>query len=337
MNIYGRQYSREELLRHCNTDSLYTARRIELADGRGRGSRMVEVKTAGGLRALLAEDKCLDIVALEYKGVNLGFLSKNGIVNTPVSNPEVNSFVKYWPGGFLSTCGLRNTGPSCEIDGEFFPLHGHIGLTPAESVNTMNVCIDGEDTLIITGNMRESALFGHCLEMERRIVIPAGGECVTVYDTVHNLSPHPEPVLMLYHINFGFPFLSEGLVLDFPEGKVRGRTGFAEQRISEHKKTTAPIDGEPEVVFFHTPSERSVKVVLKNERLGLQAQVRYDSERLPVLAQWKSMRAGDYALGIEPGTSFIRGRKEELENGYDIALPAFGQMQFGFTVELSEI
>jgi hypothetical protein len=333
MKISGKEYSREELLRRNNPDALFGARRVELADGHGKGLRLIEVKTAAGLSASFAEDKCLDIIDLSYNGVNLAFLSKNGLVTAPLANPNADSFLKYWQGGFMSTCGLRNSGPSCRIDKEFFPFHGHVGQMPASRVN---VKVD-EEKIKIKGRIRESSLFGHCLEMERKITIPSDGASIKVKDTIYNLTPEPETILFLYHINFGFPFLSEDLVLKFPEAEVSGRTDLAQERIADHAKITPPIDGEPEVVYFHKPKEKDVEVSLTNKALGIKAAVSYDSENLPVLAQWKCMHSGDYALGIEPGTSHIRGRKEELENGYDVKVPGFGKLKLGFTVTFETV
>ena len=316
----------KEILKHCNPAAIFGARRVELTEGRGRGHRLVEVKTAAGLVATFSESKCLDIIDLSYKGVNLGFLSKNGLVAK--NEPEADSFVKYWQGGFMATCGLRNTGGSCEVNGEFFPTHGSIGLTPAE-----NIGVDvNEHEITITGTMRETALFGHCLEMRRKIIIPSSGAEISIKDTIKNLTPEEEAVFLLYHINFGFPFLSETLKLHLPDGEVRGRTTLAQEKIADHKKITAPIDNEPELVYFHSPSEKDVNVVLEN--CGFRVNINYDNTQLPVLAQWKCMKSGDYALGIEPGTSLIRGRKEELENGYDIKIPAFGKLEFGVNIKL---
>jgi len=332
MEILGRKYTQEEIFRRCNPDVIYGARKIELSDGRGRGQRLIEVKTSAGLRASFSQDRCLDILDLEYKGVNLGFLSKNGIISTALTNPETDSFTKYWSGGFLATCGLRNTGPSCNIDGEFFPVHGCIGITPAENVT---VFVD-ENKMIITGKIRETALFGACLEMERKITIPSSGAKITISDTIKNLTPETETVFLLYHINFGFPFLSEELAIEFPEGEVRGRTELAQENIDSRIKITPPIDGEPELVFFYQPKEQDAEVKLVNKGLGIKAVINYDSSRLPVLSQWKCMRSGDYALGIEPGTSFIRGREEELKNGYDIRLPGFASLEYGFAITLDK-
>jgi len=321
--------NREDLLRRCNPASIYGARRVIIAEGRGKGQRLIEVKTAAGLRASFFEDKCLDIFDLEYKGVNLAFLSKNGL--TAVSHTEKDSFSKYWPGGFLSTCGLRNAGPPCTVNGEFFPLHGHIGLTPAEQISVRT----DESNITITGITKETALFGHSLEMERTIIIPVDGAKITVKDQVRNLAPEDEHIIFLYHINFGFPFLDEKLVVKFPEGEVKGRTPEAQAVIDSHASFTAPKDGEPECVFFHYPKEEHPQVKLTNPELGISAGIQYDRKQFPILIEWKSMKSGDYALGIEPSTSTIKGRAGELENGYNIKVPGFGSLEYGFTLTLA--
>jgi hypothetical protein len=90
-------------------------------------------------------------------------------------------------------------------------------------------------------------------------------------------------------------------------------------------------------VFFHLPKEKDAHVTLSNPNMGIKATVSYDSSRLPVLSQWKCMKSGDYALGIEPGTSFLRGRKEELENGYDIRVSGFGQLEYMVTLTVEDL
>ena len=333
MKIMDSNYTKNELLRRCNPDALYGVRRVEIADGRGRGQRLIDVKTSGGLRASFMEDRCLDVLDFEYKGVNLAFLSKNGLVPSSSIDVETDSFAKYWQGGFLLTCGLRNVGPPCTYEGEFFPLHGRVGFMPAEDVSVA-VC---EEEIVIAGKVRETSLFGHNLELSRKISIPSDGSKIIVHDKVSNLAPEAETIFLLYHINFGFPFLSEDLNLEFPPGEVKGRTVAAQEKIDTHTIITPPIDGEPEFVFFHMADERDARAELTNKPLGIKATVKYDSSCLPILAQWKCMKSGDYALGIEPGTSFIRGRKDELEDGYDLSVPGFGSLEFGFEVSLEDI
>jgi len=332
MKINDKSYTRKEIQLRANPATLYGTRRVELTHGRGRGHRLIEVKTAGGLRATLSEDKCLDIIDLEYRGVNLAFMSKNGIVNHPIANPDNPSFVKYWQGGFLATCGLRNAGNPCEQNGEYFPLHGHIGMTPAENINIT----EDDENIIITGKIRETSLFGHQLELVRTITIPVDGAKITVRDAVHNLAPEAETILLLYHINFGFPFLSEDLKAIYPKGEVRGRTDYAHSKLDEHTIITAPIESAQETVFFHDPADKDVRVVLENKPIGIKAELSWNRDELPILSQWRCMRAGDYALGIEPTTSYIRGRKEEMEHGYNLQIAPFGKLEFGFVLDLKE-
>jgi len=330
MSIFGKQISSEDLLRRCNPSALYGARRVTVADGKGKGQGLIEIKTTAGLRVTLLEDKGLDILDVEYKGVNLGFLSKNGLTNQ--NHTEADSFLRYWQGGFLGTCGLRNVGEPCTVDGEFFPFHGRIGLAAADFVK-----IDvNEKRIAITGTMRESALFGYCLEMERTIEIPSDGANISVKDVVKNLTPEAQPIFLLYHINFGFPFLSEDLTVKFPEGEIKGRTPEAQAALERHNMFTTPEDGIKEHVYFHLPKHDKPVVTLSNKQLGVTAEVIYDKKQLPILAEWHCMRSGDYALGIEPTSSFIRGRGQELANGYDVAVPGFGTLEFGFDLKVTE-
>ena len=333
MKILGQEIPQSDLLRHSNPTALYGAKRVTVAEGRAKGQGLIQVKTADGLRLTILEDKGLDILDVEYRGVNLGFLSKNGLTNQNHTEMPGDSFVRYWQGGFLGTCGLRNVGGPCTVDDEPFPLHGRIGLAAAE-----NTGVDVNDThIVITGLLRETALFGPALEMHRTIEIPVDGAKIKVRDVVKNLTPEPQPIFLLYHINFGYPFLSEHLKSQFPAGEVKGRTPEAQKLLAEHAVFTKPVDGANENVFFHMPIAEKPVVKLMNRQLGLAVDISYDKSQLPVLAQWRCLKSGDYALGIEPSTSYIGGREQELANGYDTYMPAFGQMEFGFGVKIATL
>ena len=335
MRINDTEYSRQDLLRRSsNPAALYGARRLTVHDGHADGLRVIEVWTADGLRLLLSEDRCLDIVEASYRGHNIGFLSKNGLTSNAYANASADAFSGYWSGGLLATCGLRNTGGSVTSEGEYFAMHGRIGITPAQNVGAQ---VDEDAGVIrITGNMRETALFGPCLELRRTVEIALSGARIAVRDRIFNHTAQNEPLFLLYHINFGFPFLDEGIKLQFPQGEVRGRTPEAAAAIGSHLEITSPVDGIGEQVFFHLPEEKEACVCLTNEKLGICTRVLFDAEKLPVLTQWKSMGSGDYALGIEPGTSFLRGRSIELADGYSCHVPAFESADFGVELLFEE-
>ncbi|MDD2440896.1 MAG: aldose 1-epimerase family protein [Eubacteriales bacterium] len=320
-----------------STDQLYSVRRLQLSEGGGDQMRLIDVKTAGGLQALFLESRALDLYELRYKGVNIGFASKNGLLSGRVM-PGCDAFASSWPGGMLATCGLRNTGPACEHDGEVHPVHGQIGAMPAEQVG---IQLDPEaGTLTLTGQMRESALFGHNLVLKRKLTLPLFGASIHWEDTVQNEAAEPEPLFLLYHFNFGHPFLGPELQMQFAPGEVIPRTEAAAGGLAEHDLISEPVDGCPEQVFFHLPlpgskPEENVRLVRPDLRMA--ASLTWQRSELPWLVQWKSMKTGDYALGIEPSTSRIRGREQELLAGYDQIIKPYDTWQFHLRLEMESL
>ncbi len=320
-----------------SSDQLYSVRRLQLSEGGGDQMRLIEVQTAGGLQALFLESRALDLYELRFKGVNIGFGSKNGLLSGRVV-PGCDTFAASWPGGMLATCGLRNTGPDCEYNNTYHPIHGQIGAMPAEQVS---VQLDPEQgTVTLSGQMRESALFGHNLLLKRKLILPLFGSSIRWEDTVQNEAAEPEPLFLLYHFNFGYPFLSPELQLQFAPGEVIPRTDEAARGLAEHDQISEPVDGCPEQVFFHQPlpgskPEETVRLVRPDLRMA--ASLTWLRSELPWLVQWKSMKSGDYALGIEPSTSRIRGREQEMLAGYDQIIKPYDQWQFHLQLAMESL
>lgn len=293
-----------------NSQQLFSVRCIELTEGKAKGVAVIEVNTADGLQVDILPDTGLDIGQVRYKGVNMSFISKNGYDNPSRILPYETEFVTTFPGGMLYTCGLRSTGPANRDNGEWYPLHGRYHSLAAEQVCTEVV----EDEIIIKGTLRETALFGHVLELKRTIRILAFGSRITVEDSISNLTPKDEEIMLLYHCNFGYPMLSEKAKLILPEQrKTTPRTKFAKTGLGSECTFVEPIDGEEERVFFH--ENMDCVATLQNSELGMSATLTWSGDTLPILAQWRSMATGDYVLGLEPTNSYIMGRSAERENG----------------------
>jgi len=292
----------------------------------------VEAVTAGGLQADIMADTGLDIGLVRYKGNNVSFLSKNGYDSRASFSAAGHEFLYTFPGGLLYTCGLRSTGaPSIDGD-EYHPMHGRIHGQPATNLVT---CIK-EDNLIIEGVLKESALFGHALELRRRITLPVWGSKILIEDTIENLTPYPEELAVLYHFNFGYPLLSENTKLILPEDRqTTPRTEYAKTGLGKECEFSAPIDGEEEQVYFHELSDGRVK--LENAQAGIAMTLHWNLDNLPILAQWKSMASGDYALGLEPTNNFIMGRFAERENGTLKVLDAFDSVEMRLELEFETI
>lgn len=301
----------------CHPQQLYTLRRVTVSEGKAKGASIIEVSTAGGLQVDILPDAGLDIGQVRYKGTNVSFISKNGYDSPAAIMPYETEFLNTFPGGMLYTCGLRSTGGAHRDGGEWHPLHGRYHSLMAEHVST-----DVEDnTIIIRGTMRETALFGHCLELKRTIRIPVFGSEITVSDAVTNLTLKDEEYALLYHCNFGYPFISEKARVELPEHrKTTPRTPFAATGLGRECTFDAPIPGEEERVFFHEDMPREAALV--NEHVGIKMNLTW-SDSLPILAHWRSMASGDYVCGLEPTNCYIMGRGPERENGTLPVLKAF--------------
>lgn len=293
----------------CHPQQMVTLRRVTVAEGKAKGTTIMEVATAGGLQVDILPDAGLDIGQVRFKGVNMSFISKNGYDSPAAIAPYETEFLNTFPGGLLYTCGLRSTGGAHRDGDEWHPLHGRYHSLLAEQV-----CAEVEgDTVVIRGTLRETALFGHNLQLKRTIRIPVFGAQITVSDELTNLTHKDEEYALLYHCNFGYPLVSEQAHLELPEErKTTPRTPFAATGLGKETTFDAPSPGEEERVFFHENMER--KAALVNESLATKMTLTW-SDTLPILAHWRSMASGDYVCGLEPTNCYIMGRKFERENG----------------------
>jgi len=315
----------------CNAQQMYTLRRVTVESGKARGTSVIEVMTAGGLQLDILPDAGLDIGQARYRGENVAFISKNGYDSPAAISPYETEFLNTFPGGMLYTCGLRSTGGAHRDGDEWHPLHGRYHSLIAD-----NVCAEVEnDVIVIKGVMRETALFGHNLELKRTIRIPVFGSHVTVSDELTNLAHKSEEYALLYHCNFGYPFVSEKAHVELPEKRdTKPRTDFAATGIGRETTFDAPVPGEEERVFFHENMERRAAIV--NEDKGIRMDLSW-SDTLPILAHWRSMASGDYVCGLEPTNCYIMGRKFERENGTLPVIKPFETIKTEVTFEFKTI
>ena len=311
---------------------LYGMRRVTLAEGRATGCTVIEVATAGGLQVDILPDNGLDIGQVRWRGTNMSWMSKNGYDSPAAFSNHENEFMNTFPGGLLYTCGLRSAGPANRDGDEWHPLHGRYHGLQAEHVSTDEV--DG--CFVIRGTLRETALFGYNLELKRTIKIPVDGASICVADEITNCAPRDEEFMQIYHCNFGYPLLSETAKLVLPEARVTApRTEFARTGLGRECEFDAPVPGEEERVFFHKMDEARVR--LENPAIDTAMTMTWSGDTLPILVEWRSMAAGDYALGLEPTNCYIMGRSAERANGTLPVLLAFATEKHAVRIEFNSI
>jgi len=281
-------------------EQLVQAQEVTLRQGDGRTLCCHQLALPNRLSATIQWDRCMDISHLRYAGIPLCYLGKSD--ERSDSSPQ---FEQRFSGGMLYTCGLLNVGPQDDAQ----PTHGRIHLQSACMRSVRRV----GDALVLQGQMREGALFGENLRLTRRLTFPLNTPEVHLSDTLENLSPTPQPYMLLYHINLGYPLLSEHLRLTLPDGtQTTAATAHARKHQAEHAFFTPPQADFQEQDFYHRlPAQDGYcALTAENSMLGIGLGLRYRADTLPYLVQWRCLRSGDYVLGLEPANNHAQGRTQ---------------------------
>ena len=320
MQLYGKKLSKREFEGLVgDIGQVLGVRKIRMDEGKAAGVCAYEVRTGGGLSYTVLPDRGMDIPFAEYKGVPLNFLSKTGVVHPAYFNDRGYEYARGFFGGLLSTCGLTYMGEACIDGGIELGKHGRINNTPAES-SGYSLSWDGDELLMaVSGSVRESSIAGENMVMRREIHSTAGAASIKISDTVENCGFRPEPMMMLYHFNFGFPLVSEDTSLYLPAHNTIPFPGESERLAGEYGCFSPPCENACDLVYYHIlekDPEGFGSAALFNPRLGengLGISLHYPMENLPVLVQWKSMKYGDYVTAIEPSTGYVDGRAAARE------------------------
>ncbi|MBQ3424944.1 MAG: aldose 1-epimerase family protein [Clostridia bacterium] len=285
-------------------------RPLRYDEGRSRDLKALEVKN-GPLCFKLLADKCLDIAELSYRGVNFSFMAKPGLQGLGPWDTHGEEAVRSIMGGMMFTSGVENICAPCTIRGVDYPMHGRMRSTPAEHLCTDAFWGAEGYRLTASGEMREAALFGENMVLRRRVDTVYGQKRLTVTDVIENESAREEPMMLLYHINLGWPLLDEDLHLRLPTRKVTPRDAEADGHEGAYDRMDPPKDNEPEYVFIHDLKHDDAGdtcAIAWNGKLALGLQIEWNVKNLPFFMEWKSTASGDYALGLEPANSSVYGR-----------------------------
>ena len=279
-------------------------RPVTYQDGRAKDLEAFQFYN-GVLDFTVLKSKCLDISDMRFRGINMGFLARSGLMAPQPfdcdndADPQAGLM-----GGFLFTCGLSNAGIRCEEGGIRYPFHGEIRSAPAEYCRADFDFDSGR--LYVEGTVKEATLQGRHLTLRRRIETSYMESGLTLTDEIVNEGYRPEPLLLIYHINFGWPLLDESTRVSLPTDTPRP------------ERMGAPVDNCEEVVIPHDPIADENGVVtcrVENESRALGAVLRFRKAELPVLGEWRSEASGDYVTGLEPGLCGVEGRAELLRQG----------------------
>jgi galactose mutarotase-like enzyme len=346
MNLYGRSLTPLQLQQRVGR--LQQVAGIEpfvFEEGLAHGVRALRFKTGGGLSLDVLCDRGMDLGAAEYRGVPLAWLSPTGVVAPHFRELQGKGWLRSFGGGLLVTCGLQNVGEPSVRNGEELGLHGRISNTPA-TLLAREVRWDGENCLLqARAEVRESKVFGADLVLTRTISARVGEPRVQIEDTVRNDGHASEPLMLLYHINLGWPLLDETTRLlgpGDPGEPPEPRDAEAQKGLKHWDSFATPTPGFRERVFYHRPradAQGWAEARLENPSLegGLALSVRLRPEELPHFVQWTMTGEGTYVIGLEPATCRVGGYQREEAEGRVIHLAPGESRRFQLQIDISSI
>jgi hypothetical protein len=329
---------RELRRRVGDVSQLVSTRAVRLSDGSEDGVRAIDARASGGLSAVILADRGLDLGAVWAAGYQVSWQSTTGAVH-PAYFSE-STWLRSFHGGLLTTCGLQNVGLPSVDQGTAHGLHGRISNVAARNVVHRVVEQDGRFVAEVSGEMRETDVFGSDLLLRRRIRLPMGELVVHVEDEVVNQGFAAVPVLILYHVNLGYPIVADGARLIGPPAEVVGRDARAHATVGEHGNFPPPEDGFAEYVYEHRLLDReaTASISLANPSFeptgGIAATLTWDPRQLPRLWQWRMLGPGMYLTGLEPANCGLAGRAAEREAGTLPMLAAGESRRFGISLRI---
>ncbi len=271
------------------------AERVVFDDGKSRGVRAVRVFN-GKLDFYIIPDRGMDIWRLTYKGENVSYVSVNGMVSPRLALSGGYDYKNSFPGGFLYTCGPDNISAPAEVGGRTRPMHGSGSFYPAENLSVRGEYEGSGYRLSVTGEIGLTALFGEKLTIRRTVSVTYLGNDIEIKDEYINRSYENGGYMVMYHTNFGYPFLAENARLSV---NAASTVGYSGEDAAGAFVFAPPKAGAGEECYLHTLKEGcGPHAAVENERLRVE--MTFDSAKLPYLLEWKYLSAGDYALGLEP-------------------------------------
>lgn len=272
---------------------LASIRQVELQDGAERGVRALVFSTGAGLDFWVLQDRSMDIGLLSWRGTPLAWHHPDGFADPALrpSSSDAGRGVQRALGGFLVTCGLDNVRqPRGDL-----PLHGSLPFTPARLISSFEDWSSPTPALIAEGEIVSAHLGKSCYRMRRRIEAPIAGSSLTIKDWVENIGPNEAELMILYHMNFGFPVVAPGTTVSLNHSPVPFKdpitSGCAKTDLEADCRPSAGTNGRFQVDLHRDAS---------GPWPGIHVRLSGEASALPYMQFWRDPRPRRNVLAIEP-------------------------------------
>ena len=295
-----------------NTYQIGGTRHYRLDDGPAHDTKCIDVRTGSGFEYTVVVDRGLDISLASYKGLNLAHLTAGMETNPAAVDPWGTEWLRAFSAGLLTTCGPNHLGDPCVDQGEHLGQHGRWSSLAGRQVADLTDFEDGK--IEITGKLYEMITGGYKLAIKRSIKSEFGKSYVVIEDEIRNEGSCPAPLTMLYHINFGYPFLDENATVHVPSKECEGANDYTTERLNEVGTVKAPSGENLDKKFTHTFDGEEVYAYIKNGDLA--AYVKFDAKELPYMTHWVFEGIKDHVVALEPANVPCKPRNILREEGF---------------------
>lgn len=270
-----------------------SVRAIVLDDGPERGVRALAFSTGGGLDFWVLTDRSFDIGPLWYRGIPIAWQGANGFRSPALhdaADDDGHGFTRSFS-GLLVTCGLDHVRQPAAGK----PLHGRLPFTPGRLLAYGEDWNSDEPVLFCEGEVTQARFGGETLRLRRRIEAPIGGAMLRIFDRVENIGAEPQPLALLYHMNFGFPAVADGSRIFLGAEPIAGPLHAPD------------ANAEPTVTCFSADTQRggecSVATPVAEADAWLTLRIGYDPAALKFVQLWQDLRPHRHVVAVEPCTS----------------------------------
>ena len=275
------------------------------------GVRAICLRNDAGLELVAIPDRALDVYKLSFAGIPISYTAQNVTLSPDRFREDgAKGFSRNFFAGMLTTCGLIQSGRPCvDKNGRSFGLHGCISNTRA-----VECMVNEEDNcLCVYARMIERHPEGEAMCLERTLRLRDTAD-VEMCDQITNIGERETPLMLMYHINFGAPFLGESLRVNATLLQAVSRDTWQDASVREVFAIFPEGSASAERVYY-AKADLSKGVRLENTELGIACDLYAHGENIEWLGVWKNFVQGAYALGIEPGNAPGVGRVEAKKRG----------------------
>lgn len=334
MKIYRREFSRSDLLRRIgHLAQVGGVQLLRAEDGPAQGVRYLEFRLGSGFNFKIALERGMDIGYCEYRGMPLGWIPSTLLPGGWYFEQQTEfGWLRTAMGGLCTSCGMLHIGnPESDSiahynfparENERYGVHDRLAMLPAQLTGYGERWEGDECELFAAGKIIQSQVYAENLVLYRSYNAKMGEKHFTLHDRIVNEGHYPTTVMLLYHLNVGFPFVDEGsrflTNLEKPTEMIAGSSNA--NVAASFDAFSAPQQAAPLQVYSLTPKAGpdgfASLAILQPPYSADQSAifVRYKPAQFPRLFETRMMGEGHYFVSLEPSTNEF-GRAEVRNQG----------------------